>query len=47
MYSDGINALGYCYDNGIGTKIDKQKAFELYSIRFFLKMLLSSFIFSI
>jgi TPR repeat protein len=22
--------LGYCYDEGIGTKIDKQKAFELY-----------------
>ncbi|UZO03807.1 uncharacterized protein OCT59_024209 [Rhizophagus irregularis] len=22
--------LGYCYNNGIGTKINKQKAFELY-----------------
>ncbi len=22
--------LGYCYSNGIGTNIDKQKAFELY-----------------
>jgi TPR repeat protein len=22
--------LGYCYDNGIGTCIDKQKAFESY-----------------
>ena len=26
----GINNLGYCYGNGIGTSIDKQKAFELY-----------------
>ncbi|GBC09529.1 hypothetical protein RclHR1_08950007 [Rhizophagus clarus] len=29
-HSGGINLLGYCYDNGIGTEIDTQKAFELY-----------------
>ncbi|PKK65907.1 kinase-like protein [Rhizophagus irregularis] len=29
-YSHGIMMLGRCYDNGIGTKIDKQKANELY-----------------
>jgi TPR repeat protein len=29
-HSGGINLLGYCYDNGIGTDIDTQKAFELY-----------------
>src|SRR5439155_12304016 len=28
--SDGIMMLGYCYDFGIGSSIDKQKAFELY-----------------
>ncbi|RIA89788.1 hypothetical protein C1645_824310 [Glomus cerebriforme] len=26
----GISMLGYCYNNGIGTSIDKQKAVELY-----------------
>ncbi|EXX79008.1 Skt5p [Rhizophagus irregularis DAOM 197198w] len=26
----GLMMLGYCYDEGIGTKIDKQKAFESY-----------------
>jgi TPR repeat protein len=26
----GINNLGYCYNNGIGTDINEQKAFELY-----------------
>ncbi|GES91007.1 kinase-like domain-containing protein [Rhizophagus clarus] len=26
----GINLLGCCYDSGIGTDIDKEKAFELY-----------------
>ncbi|GBC08699.1 hypothetical protein RclHR1_08310007 [Rhizophagus clarus] len=29
-YSSGINLLGYCYDLGIGTKINEQKAFESY-----------------
>ncbi|GBC21508.2 kinase-like domain-containing protein [Rhizophagus irregularis DAOM 181602=DAOM 197198] len=27
---DILNILGYCYCTGIGTKIDKQEAFELY-----------------
>ncbi|CAB4434878.1 unnamed protein product [Rhizophagus irregularis] len=31
-YSKGIASLGYCYDEGIGNKIDKQKAFKLYQI---------------
>src|SRR5207237_480369 len=29
-YLDGINMLGYCYEYGIGTNINNQKAFELY-----------------
>jgi TPR repeat protein len=29
-HSGGINLLGYCYNNGIGTDVDTQKAFELY-----------------
>ncbi|UZO03177.1 uncharacterized protein OCT59_023587 [Rhizophagus irregularis] len=29
-YSSGINLLGYCYDIGIGTDEDKEKAFEFY-----------------
>ncbi|RIA82399.1 kinase-like domain-containing protein [Glomus cerebriforme] len=29
-YSERINYLGYCYEIGIGTNIDKRKAFELY-----------------
>ncbi|GBC10027.1 hypothetical protein RclHR1_00930005 [Rhizophagus clarus] len=29
-YPSGINRLGYCYENGIGTDIDEQKAFLLY-----------------
>src|SRR6266496_1572926 len=29
-YSSGINLLGYCYHRGIGTNVNKQKAFELY-----------------
>ena len=28
--ADGIYNLGNCYENGIGTSINKQKAFELY-----------------
>ena len=27
---NAINKLGYCYSNGIGSDINKQKAFELY-----------------
>ncbi|EXX78943.1 hypothetical protein RirG_010370 [Rhizophagus irregularis DAOM 197198w] len=26
----GLMMLGYCYEKGIGTKVDKQKAIELY-----------------
>jgi TPR repeat protein len=29
-YRFGLNNLGYCYENGIGIKINKRKAFELY-----------------
>ena len=29
-YLSGITMLGHCYYDGIGTHIDKQKAFELY-----------------
>jgi TPR repeat protein len=29
-YSSGINLLGYCYDLGIGTSVDKKIAFKLY-----------------
>ncbi|CAB4404724.1 unnamed protein product [Rhizophagus irregularis] len=29
-YADGLNDLGYCYEVGVGTNVDKQKAFELY-----------------
>ena len=25
-----MSRLGYCYHEGIGTSVDKQKAFELY-----------------
>ena len=28
-YLHGITMLGYCYRQGIGTRIDKRKAFEL------------------
>jgi len=31
-YSKGSYILGYCYENGIGTNIDKEKAFNLYKI---------------
>jgi TPR repeat protein len=27
-YINGIRILGYCYDDGIDTSIDKQKAFD-------------------
>src|ERR1043166_6625428 len=29
-YLRGMNLLGYCYSCGVGTCINKQKAFELY-----------------
>jgi hypothetical protein len=29
-YSDGIKMLKYCYQMGIGTNVNKQKAYELH-----------------
>ncbi|RGB37266.1 kinase-like domain-containing protein [Rhizophagus diaphanus] len=30
IFSFGLNMLGYCYSKGIGTSIDKRRAFDLY-----------------
>ncbi len=31
-YINGIYKLDYCYNHGIGTDIDKKKAFDLYKV---------------